>query len=89
MPEWLHVVISGVLAGGTLSFHKVLCCFPHRQWPSLVLFVLFWFCFVFRWPVLMTAHKLLSRSIPYSFNFLGSEFFLFVRAALVIIKPNC
>ena len=24
-----------------------------------------------------------------SFNFLGSHFFLFVRAALVIIKPNC
>ena len=24
-----------------------------------------------------------------SFNFFGSEFFLFVRAALVIIKPNC
>ena len=25
----------------------------------------------------------------YSFNFLGSDFFLFVRAALVIMKPNC
>ena len=24
-----------------------------------------------------------------SFNFLGSHFFFFVRAALVIIKPNC
>ena len=34
MPEWLHIVISGILAGGILGFRNVLCCFSHLRWPS-------------------------------------------------------
>ena len=40
MPEWLHIVISGILAGGILGFRNVLCCFSHLRWPSC-LFCLF------------------------------------------------
>ena len=40
MPEWLHVVISGVLARGTLGFRKVPCCFSHPPMAISCLFVL-------------------------------------------------
>ena len=41
MPEWLHIVISGILTGGILGFCKVLCCFSHLRWPCC--FFVLWF----------------------------------------------
>ena len=34
MPQRLHVVISGILAGGILGFRNVDCCFRTFGWPS-------------------------------------------------------
>ena len=53
MPRGLHVVISGILAGGILGFRNVHCCFAptlgHLLWFLLPLFL--W------WPAQFTAHK--------------------------------
>ena len=44
MPEWPHIVISGILAGGILGFRNVLC-FSHLRWPSCLCCLFRWFCF--------------------------------------------
>ena len=59
MPPRLHVVISGILAGGTLGFRSVFLLLPHLRMAILVVLLVF----VFQMACAVNSTKLLSNSL--------------------------